>query len=746
MSDLRISIGADNAELNRALAQAEGRIDAFVSKVNKIGEVGDALTSLGGKLTAGLTLPITALGAASIKAYGDIQALEKGLESVMGSADRAQSELTKLKEVAKLPGLGLKEAVSGSINLQAIGISADKSRNILQQFGNAVATVGKGRPEFERAIYGVQQLANTDFPLGEDLNIIKDALPQVSNLLKEAFGTSRSDELAKMGVSSQQVLDTILEGLGKLPRVSGGIKGAFENLSDSMQTSLGRIGKIIDKNLNLEKIIDGITSFVDKVVTAFENLSPTFQNVILGVAGFAAALGPVLVAVGGFLTLLPQMVQGFNLLAASVAKAGGMLALLINPITLVTAGIIALGVAVVSNWDKITPYLQGTLEYFQRLYKESTVFRLSVQGLGFAFNALGMIAVEVVKNIWQNFKTLGKGLLETFAGVGGVIEGALTLDWDKVKAGYARGIAGIANSVVGIAANSVNSFNTVLSNLDKLEKKWSNLSLDNINIKMPGLENKAADEIEKKVTQGAEKAKSKPIKVELPDVEPIEGGKKGLYALGKIFGTPVEMENYINSLIDTTTVGFGQLSTTLTDEQIKLFELKASFNDSLKNLIESSVPDAIGNAFGVIGEAIGSGGNVINAFAQSILSSLGGFISQMGGLLIKYGTLAVIKGKLDLAIAAGGPVAIAAGTTAIAVGAALKVAGAAIGAFAQKGFGGGSVGTSTGANYGGTQSYSSNYSSGGGNFGGEVVFRISGNDLVGVLSRNQDRNVRVNAG
>ncbi|MEA5251547.1 tape measure protein, partial [Xanthomonas fragariae] len=167
----------------------------------------------------------------AIKSFGEIQSLQKGLEAVMGSAAAAGSEFDKLKEVAKLPGLGLEEAVKGSINLQSIGIDAEKSRNILLQFGNAVATVGKGRAEFERAIYGVQQLANTDFPLGEDLNIIKDAIPQITPLLKEAFGTARSEELQKLGITSQQVLGVITNGLEKLPRVNGGVKGAFENLS-----------------------------------------------------------------------------------------------------------------------------------------------------------------------------------------------------------------------------------------------------------------------------------------------------------------------------------------------------------------------------------------------------------------------------------------------------------------------------------------------------------------------------------
>ena len=82
--------------------------------------------------------------------------------------------------------------------------------------------------------------------------------------------------------------------------------------------------------------------------------------------------------------------------------------------------------------------------------------------------------------------------------------------------------------------------------------------------------------------------------------------------------------------------------------------------------------------------------------------------------------------------------AIALAGVAIVAGALLSAAGSSIGG----GSGGG--GSSSGSAGGGSQSYSSSYSSGGGfGNGGEVVFRISGNDLVGVLSRQQDKNTRL---
>ena len=127
-AEFKVSIGADIAGLNSGLNSAESQISSFVSKVNKIGELGDVFQNIGTKLTAGLTLPIVGLGAAAVKSYGEIEALMKGLNAVMGSASAAGNEFEKLKEVAKLPGLGLEEAVRGSVSLQSAGFSADQAR------------------------------------------------------------------------------------------------------------------------------------------------------------------------------------------------------------------------------------------------------------------------------------------------------------------------------------------------------------------------------------------------------------------------------------------------------------------------------------------------------------------------------------------------------------------------------------------------------------------------------------------
>lgn len=162
------------------------------------------------------------------------------------------------------------------------------------------------------------------------------------------------------------------------------------------------------------------------------------------------------------------------------------------------------------------------------------------------------------------------------------------------------------------------------------------------------------------------------------------------------------------------------------------------FNNAANDLIVNSIANTFSKIGTAIGEALATGSDVLSAIGTTIIQAFAAFLSDMGDLLIKYGTYAVIKGKLDLAILAGGPVSIAAGIAAIAVGVALKAAGGAIGSFAASG-GRSGGGGGAGAN---NQSFSSSgFSSNQG--GGTVVFEISGQKLIGVLSNTINANKRL---
>ncbi|WP_185279269.1 tape measure protein, partial [Elizabethkingia anophelis] len=165
------------------LADEIDRLDKEIKESEKgVKTLNDSLDSLSGVIASvglsRLVSEITNFTKAAIKAYGDMEALELGLQSVMGGAENAAIEMEKLKEVAKLPGLSFKEAVQGSVNLQSAGFSADMSRRALMAFGNALAIVGKGSAELGRVNLALTQLQNKTGGFGQDIRQLMEALPQ----------------------------------------------------------------------------------------------------------------------------------------------------------------------------------------------------------------------------------------------------------------------------------------------------------------------------------------------------------------------------------------------------------------------------------------------------------------------------------------------------------------------------------------------------------------------------------------
>lgn len=746
-AEFKVSIGADIAGLNSGLNSAENRISSFVSKVNKVGELGDVFQNIGAKLTAGLTLPIIGLGAASIKSFGEIQSLQKGLEAVMGSASAAGSEFEKLKEVAKLPGLGLNEAVKGSINLQSIGIDAEKSRNILLQFGNAVATVGKGRAEFERAIYGVQQLANTDFPLGEDLNIIKDALPQVSNLLKEAFGTARSEELQKLGISSQQVLGVITGGLEKLPRVNGSVKGSFENLSDSINVSLGKVGQIIDKNLNITGLLEKVSNGISNLVDWFSDLSPSVQTGILAFAGLAAALGPVLLAVGAFMSALPTILTGVGAISTALTALTG-------PIGLVVLGVGAVIAVFVTQWSKIKPIIINTINYFIDLYKESMVFRAGIEAIALSFNNLWSVVKGVARIIWDTIKTLAKGIITAFGAVGDVIKGAFTGKLDLVQKGFADFNKNVGETAQNLAKNLGNNikgiFNDIGDNvsnfLDKTINGNKKARITDIKVGIPGLPDATQKEVENGVNEGVSKAE-KNLKGKKVNIE-YDYEQTGALGVGKkediisgVFENLIGDENASNAFLERVKTSFNglieEINSKKTDLQIAIEEMNLAISESWSRTLTQGLGDGISNLANSLGEAMANGGNFIQSIGKSLLSTIGDIAIQLGKAAISIGV-----GMIAIKAAFKNPfTAIAAGVALVALGAFIKGTVAKIPEGGGSGSYSGSTSSATGDSSSSYTSSSTVYQNGG--FNGEVVFKINGYDLIGVISKNQDRLTRL---
>lgn len=330
LAQLIVKIGADATDFQRGIAAAQRDTEKIAQK----------FAAIGSSLSTAFTLPGALFGGAILKASADLDALKRGLTAVAGSAQEADRQLVQLREVAKLPGLGFTEAVRGAINLQAVGFSAQRTNQVLTQFGNALATVGRGREDLDEVIRQLGQLASRGKVTADNLKPIIERVPQVAAIIKKEFGTLDTEALQKLGISSERLIQTLLKNLGELPRATGGLKNDFENLKDTITQSLAKAGDAIAPFATAA--INAITPLIEKIGVlgqSFAGLPASIQNTVLAFGGLVLAVGPI--------TLLLGKMGELKVIALAVAE--GIAAMGISLSGLGIAAGVAIGIKLIGD-------------------------------------------------------------------------------------------------------------------------------------------------------------------------------------------------------------------------------------------------------------------------------------------------------------------------------------------------------------------------------------------------------------
>lgn len=348
-SSLNLRLGIDVSNLSKELSKVERSLSRFGSQMENIGS----------RMSQSFTLPIIALGTASLRSFADLEKLNKGLVAIMGSSELAGAELERLREVAKLPGLGLKEAVEGSINLQAVGLSADEARNTLMGFGQALAATGKGKVQLESIQYQLTQMIPKNKILAEDYKVIQSNLPLMAEGMQLAFGTKNIESIKQTGISAKDFTLQLSAALAKLPQtqnVTGGLANSMENLSDNLFIAAADLGDTINKTLGLEKVFENISNKVQRLVEGFKSLNPETQGFIVKAALFVAAIGPAFFVIGKMVSGIAALVGVFKNLALAIGIVNkAFMFLAANPyvlaITAIVAALGALAFYVYDNWE-----------------------------------------------------------------------------------------------------------------------------------------------------------------------------------------------------------------------------------------------------------------------------------------------------------------------------------------------------------------------------------------------------------
>ena len=522
-----------------------------------------------------------------------------------------------------------------------------------------------------------------------------------TNLKQFALSQGMSDNIQAMTQAQKvqlryaYILENTKNAQGDFARTSDGSANQMRIFTESVKELSVAFGEIL-----LPYFTKAIT-YVNGVVKAFTNLSPTTKKIIVVVAALVAVVGPLLIALG-FLstTIIPALITGFGVL--------------LGPIGLISAAVVALGIVVYKNFDAIIVKIAEFYNSFVDVYNQSALLRGVIAGIGLAFKNVWTVAKLAFSNIWAYIKGIGSNIASLFTNVGKVISGAFTFDLKQLK----EGLLGVKTSLVG-------AFSTVSEEVSKNTKEAGEEISKNFT---EALDTTINGHLEKKTPEQIKQSLSS-LGDSLKETAKEAGESVGIeFAKGVADGSGGGGRKKAVALDLPKAVGLASLGQTIPIPKVDT----APLISNLQGVIDI-FPNVVG-AFEGIGSAIGgalaNGTSVLSAVGSVLLSTIGDIAIKLGQTAIGIGT-AMMAIKLSFT----NPfTAIAAGVALIAIGSAIK--------------GVSSIVSGGGGMSGGGQTGSSNFSgsTGGGNFGssnnsgGTVVFNIEGTKLVGVLSNTLKRN------
>ena len=228
-----VEFGFNASKVFSGVDRLEKKLSGFQQKVLGIG---GALLGV----NLGFGLAHTAL-----ETVVNLDRLQRGMQTLEGSAEGGARRLEELREAARLPGLDFEQAVQGDIRLRSVGLSAKLSKQALIEMGNAISNAGGSAEQLDNVTLALTQIVSRGKVTADNVNQIANAVPQLRAVMKDVFGTADSEALQKMGIDATVFVEHLIEGFGKIKRATAGldedITDTYSSLKDVTASVAGPI-------------------------------------------------------------------------------------------------------------------------------------------------------------------------------------------------------------------------------------------------------------------------------------------------------------------------------------------------------------------------------------------------------------------------------------------------------------------------------------------------------------------------
>ena len=317
--ELRIQITANLDQFSKAMDGA----------VKKVENAGKKLQSVGKDISTYISLPIAAIGTASVMAASDAEEAGSKFRTIFRDiGDEAEAAFTTLRE--------------------QYGLSSNAARELLGNTGDLLTGFGFTQGEALRLSEEVNKLAVdlasfTNFSggaAGASEALTKALLGERDSVKALGISIMEEDVTRQMAINSANGMTFATERQAKAQatldlaiKQSGNAIGDYSRTSQSFANQM-RLVRARTSDLMVElgnvllPVMTKLANGTSNVISAFSGMDDSTKRLIIVIAALAAAIGPLLATLGFMAsTVLPAVVTGFAALFSPVTLIVGAIAL-----------------------------------------------------------------------------------------------------------------------------------------------------------------------------------------------------------------------------------------------------------------------------------------------------------------------------------------------------------------------------------------------------------------------------------
>lgn len=253
------------------------------------------------------------------------------------------------------------------------------------------------------------QLMNEGWTLGDVMQLLSDSVDGDSEAFLNLWGNTRAGKGALALLNGG--VNEFNEEAEKMSKSSGNVGKALKKLNTPGAAARKALNSIVNAGIQIGDVlapyVEKAAKFIEKLSKKFQDLSPGTKKAVVAVLAVVAAIGPLLVLIGKLAIGVGAIIKLVGVVGPAITALGGSALL---PIVGIVAAVVAAGVLLYKNWDKIKA---TALQVKTAVVNTWNSLKTSVTSI---FNRIKTTISNVwtsIKNaaatLWENIKTTISG-------------------------------------------------------------------------------------------------------------------------------------------------------------------------------------------------------------------------------------------------------------------------------------------------------------------------------------------------